>query len=148
MISSDPFAIFDHFDTFYSVIDNEKALAGTHLLRAYDQLYGAIDKLGSTMADLLSRKEIDTTDRQSALNAVKMLAFLVNGLVKAIDAHVNAASEKLTTKKSKKQTANEQLEALDWDNKRYQCVVQLYNLLQLPLEKLWDPPVCEESFVE
>ncbi|XP_041765334.1 condensin complex subunit 1 isoform X2 [Anopheles merus] len=148
VISSDPFAIFDHFDTFYSVIDNEKALAGTHLLRAYDQLYGAIDKLGSTMADLLSRKEIDTTDRQSALNAVKMLAFLVNGLVKAIDAHVNAASEKLTTKKSKKQTANEQLEALDWDNKRYQCVVQLYNLLQLPLEKLWDPPVCEESFVD
>uniref|UniRef100_A0A182JZF4 Condensin complex subunit 1 n=1 Tax=Anopheles christyi TaxID=43041 RepID=A0A182JZF4_9DIPT len=147
-ISSDPFAIFDHFDTFYSVIDNEKSLSGTHLLRAYDQLYGAIDKLGNTMADLLSRKEMDTTERQSALNAVKMFMFLVNGLVKSIDAHVNAATEKLPTKRGKKQTTNEQLEALDWDSKRYQCIIQLYNLMQLPLEKLWDPPVCEESFID
>uniref|UniRef100_A0A182SX51 Condensin complex subunit 1 N-terminal domain-containing protein n=1 Tax=Anopheles maculatus TaxID=74869 RepID=A0A182SX51_9DIPT len=148
VVSNDPFAIFDHFDTFYSVIDNEKGLAGTHLLRAYDQLYGAIDKLGSTMADLLSRKEMDTTDRESSLNALKMLAFLVNGMVKVIDSHVNTASEKMTTKKNKKQSVNEQVEALDWDNKRYQCIVQLYNLMQLPLEKLWEPPVCEESFVD
>uniref|UniRef100_A0A182PMX8 Condensin complex subunit 1 n=1 Tax=Anopheles epiroticus TaxID=199890 RepID=A0A182PMX8_9DIPT len=148
VISSDPFAIFDHFDTFYSVIDNDKSLGGTHLLRAYDQLYGAVDKLGSSMAELLSQKETDATERQSALNAVKMLAFLVNGMVKVIDAHVNAASEKITSKKGKKQSANEQLEALDWDSKRYQCIVQLYNLMQLPLEKLWDPPVCEESFVD
>uniref|UniRef100_A0A182MHJ2 Condensin complex subunit 1 n=1 Tax=Anopheles culicifacies TaxID=139723 RepID=A0A182MHJ2_9DIPT len=148
VISSDPFAIFDHFDTFYSVIDNDKSLAGTQLLRAYDQLYDAFDKLGSKMADLLSRKELDATDRQSALNALKMLAFLVNGMVKAIDAHINAANEKVTTKKNKKQLVNEQVEALDWDNKRYQCIVQLYNLMQLPLEKLWDPPVCEETFVD
>ncbi|XP_035900362.1 condensin complex subunit 1 isoform X2 [Anopheles stephensi] len=147
-VFNDPFAIFDHFDTFYSVIDNEKGLTGTHLLRAYDQLYGAIDKLGSTMADLLSRKEMDTTDQQSSLNALKMLAFLVNGMVKVIDSHVNTVNEKLTTKKTKKQSVNDQAEALDWDNKRYQCIVQLYNLMQLPLEKLWDPPVCEESFVD
>uniref|UniRef100_A0A182VSA9 Condensin complex subunit 1 n=1 Tax=Anopheles minimus TaxID=112268 RepID=A0A182VSA9_9DIPT len=148
VISSDPFAIFDHFDTFYSVIDNEKALAGMQLVRAYDQLYDAFDKLGNKMADLLSRKDMDATDRQSALNALKMLAFLMNGMVKAIDAHINAANEKIVTKKNKKQLVNDQFEALDWDNKRYQCIVQLYNLMQLPLEKLWDPPVCEETFVD
>uniref|UniRef100_A0A182QXQ5 Condensin complex subunit 1 n=1 Tax=Anopheles farauti TaxID=69004 RepID=A0A182QXQ5_9DIPT len=149
IVLNDPFAIFDHFDTFYSVIDNEKTLAGALLLRAYDQLYGALDRLGNTMANLLSRKEIDVTERLSALNAVKMLCFLVNGMVKAIDAHVNAANEKAAvSKKGKKQTNSEQVEALDWDNKRYQCIVQLYNVMQLPLEKLWDPPVCEESFVD
>uniref|UniRef100_A0A4Y0API6 Condensin complex subunit 1 n=1 Tax=Anopheles funestus TaxID=62324 RepID=A0A4Y0API6_ANOFN len=148
VISNDPFALFDHFDTFYSVIDNEKALAGTQLLRAYDQLYAAFDKLGSKMADLLSRKDMDATDQQSALNALKMLAFLVNGMVKAIDSYINAANEKVTTKRNKKQLVNEQVEALDWDNKRNQCIVQLFNVMQLPLEKLWEPPVCEESFVD
>ncbi|XP_052888716.1 condensin complex subunit 1 isoform X2 [Anopheles moucheti] len=147
-VTSDPYAIFDHFDTFYSVIDNAKALSGTQLLRAYEQLYDAFDKLGCKMADLLSQKEMDTTDRQSALNALKMVAFLVNGMVKAIDSHVNTANEKVIAKRNKKQLVNEQVEALDWDNKRYQCIVQLYNLMQLPLEKLWEPPVCEESFVD
>uniref|UniRef100_A0AAG5CMQ8 Condensin complex subunit 1 n=1 Tax=Anopheles atroparvus TaxID=41427 RepID=A0AAG5CMQ8_ANOAO len=144
----EPFGIFDHFDTFYSVIDNGKQLSGAQLLRAYDQLYGAIDRLGNIMADTLSHKEIEQSDRLALLNSVKMLAFLMNGIVKEIDAHVNAANEKVMVKKSKKQPANEQLELLDWDNKRYQCIVQLYNLMQLPLEKLWDPPVCEESFVD
>ncbi|XP_058115877.1 condensin complex subunit 1 [Anopheles ziemanni] len=143
-----PFGIFDHFDTFYSVIDDATQLSGAHLLRAYDQLYGAIDKLGKIMAETLSRKEIEQEDRLALLNAVKMLAFLMNGVVKVVDAHVNAANEKVMAKKSKKQTNNEQVEALDWDNKRYQCILQLYNLMQLPLEKLWDPPVCEESFVD
>ncbi|EDS30257.1 conserved hypothetical protein [Culex quinquefasciatus] len=42
---------------------------------------------------------------------------------------------------------NDQVEVVDWDNKWNQCIVQLWNLFQLPLKKLWDPPVCEESFV-
>ncbi|ETN65880.1 condensin [Anopheles darlingi] len=143
---ADNFGIFDHFDTFYSVIDNCKKLTGTQLIRAYDQLYGAIDNLGKSLAEMLSQKEIDQADRLACLNAVKMLAFLMNGLVKAIDAHVNSNSDKMP-KKGKKQM-NDQAEALDWDEKRYQCIVQMYNLMQLPLEKLWDPPVCEESFVD
>ncbi|XP_053670152.1 condensin complex subunit 1 [Anopheles nili] len=146
-ILNDPFAIFDHFDTFYSVIDNQQTLGGTCLLKAYDQLYGAIDKLGNALADLLSRKEINAADRLSGLNAVKMVVFLMNGMVKAIDAHVTSSIEKMAIKKGRKQT-NEQVEALDWDSKRYQCIVQLYNLMHLPLEKLWDPPVCDESFVD
>ncbi|XP_058058921.1 condensin complex subunit 1 [Anopheles bellator] len=143
---TDPFGIFDHFDTFYSVIDNGKKLPGPQLVRAYDQLYEATDKLGNTLANLFSQKEIDQTDRLTCLNAVKMLAFLTNGMVKVIDAYVKTANEKVV-KKGKKQVS-ESAEALDWDDKRYQCVVQLYNLFQLPLEKLWDPPVCEESFVD
>uniref|UniRef100_A0A8W7JGH8 Condensin complex subunit 1 n=1 Tax=Anopheles albimanus TaxID=7167 RepID=A0A8W7JGH8_ANOAL len=142
----DNFGIFDHFDTFYSAIDNSTKLSGTHLIRAYDLLYGAIDNLGNTLADVLSQKDIDQTDRLGCLNAVKMLAFLMNGIVKAIDAHVNSNNDKML-KKGKKQM-NDNGEALDWDEKRYQCIVQIYNLMQLPLEKLWDPPVCEESFVD
>ncbi|XP_050089414.1 condensin complex subunit 1 isoform X2 [Anopheles aquasalis] len=142
----DNFGVFDHFDTFYSVIDNSTKLSGTHLIRAYDLLYGAIDNLGNSLAEVLSQKDIDQADRLPCLNAVKMLAFLMNGTVKAIDAHINSNNDKMP-KKGKKQM-NDNGEALGWDEKRYPCIVQMYNLLQLPLEKLWDPPVCEESFVD
>ncbi|XP_021694016.1 condensin complex subunit 1 isoform X2 [Aedes aegypti] len=149
---NDPFGVFDHFDTFYSVIDNGQQLSGTNLLRAYDLLFIAVDRLGKKLAEVLGKSDLPREERLPALNAVKMLTYLMGGLVKVIDAHVNAAKEgsgllkKGGAKKNKDK--DEELEALDWDSKRNRCVVQLYNLFQLPLEKLWDPPVCEESFVD
>ncbi|KAL1380388.1 hypothetical protein pipiens_014240 [Culex pipiens pipiens] len=149
---NDPFGIFDHFDTFYSTIDNAGQLSGTTLLRAYDLLFIAIDRFGTKVSDELVQSELPQADRVPALNAVKMLMYLLGGLVKAIDAHVNAAKDSVGGLMKKggggRKKDNEQVEVLDWDNKRNRCVVQLYNLFQLPLEKLWDPPVCEESFVD
>ncbi|XP_055539807.1 condensin complex subunit 1 isoform X2 [Wyeomyia smithii] len=149
---NDPFGIFDHFDTFYSVIDNAKQISGSNLLRAYDLLYIAVDRLGTMLAELLNRADLAQPDRLASLNAIKMLIYLMGGTVKAIDAHVNALRESGgLLKKSganKKKESEDQIEVLDWDNKRSRCVVQLYNLFQLPLEKLWDPPVCEETFVD
>ncbi|XP_053684767.1 condensin complex subunit 1 isoform X2 [Sabethes cyaneus] len=149
---NDPFGIFDHFDTFYSVIDNAKQISGSNLLRAYDLLYIAIDRLGTMLAELLNQADLSQQDRLASLNAIKMLIYLMGGTVKAIDAHVNALRESGGLQKktgvNKKKETEEQVEVLDWDNKRSRCVVQLYNLFQLPLEKLWDPPVCEETFVD
>ncbi|XP_055617518.1 condensin complex subunit 1 isoform X2 [Toxorhynchites rutilus septentrionalis] len=147
---NDPFGVFDHFDTFYSVIDNAQLLSGTNLLRAHDLLYIGVDRLGTRIADLLGKTDLPQEDRLQALNAVKMLVYLMGGTVKAIDAYINSSKDSvgLLKKGFNKKKDNEQVEALDWDNKRYRCIVQLYNLFQLPLEKLWDPPVCEESFVD
>ncbi|XP_055595244.1 condensin complex subunit 1-like isoform X2 [Uranotaenia lowii] len=148
----DPYGVFDHFDTFYSVIDNAQQLSGVNLVRACDLLYITVDRLGTALADILSRSDLSQDDRLPALNAVKMLIYLMAGTVKAVDAHVKSAkaeSEGLFKGKGgSKRKDNEQIECLDWDNKRYRCVVQLYNFFQLPLERLWDPPVCEESFVD
>ncbi|XP_065073141.1 condensin complex subunit 1 isoform X2 [Ochlerotatus camptorhynchus] len=147
---NDPFSVFDHFDTFFSVIDNAQQLSGTSLLRAFDLLYIAVDRLGKKLADDLGTADLPREERLPALNAVKMLIYLMGGLVKVVDAHVSTAREGmgLFKKGGAKKKDNEELETLDWDRKRYRCVVQLYNLFQLPLERLWDPPVCEESFVD
>lgn len=147
---NDPFSVFDHFDTFFSVIDNGQQLSGTNLLRAFDLLYIAVDRLGKKLADDLGTADLPREARLPALNAVKMLTYLMGGLVKVVDAHVSTAREGmgLLKKGGARKKDNEELEALDWDKKRYRCVVQLYNLFQLPLERLWDPPVCEETFVK
>ncbi|XP_058451548.1 condensin complex subunit 1 isoform X2 [Malaya genurostris] len=149
---NDPFGVFDHFDMFYSVIDNAQQLSGTNLVRAYDLLFIAVDRLGTMLAELLGRPDLQREDRLQSLNAVKMLIYLMGGIVKAIDAHVNTSKENAGLLKkggaTKKKDTDPPVEVLEWDNKRYRCIVQLYNLFQLPLEKLWDPPVCEESFVD
>lgn len=50
------------------------------------------------------------------------------------------------TKKGKKRT--DEFDTQDWDQKRFKFLVQLYNIMQLPLERLWNPPVAEENFVK
>ena len=37
--------------------------------------------------------------------------------------------------------------SMDWDYERQQGLQILLSLVQLPLTKLWDPPVAEEDFV-
>lgn len=37
--------------------------------------------------------------------------------------------------------------SMDWELERQEGVQVLLSLIQLPLTKLWDPPVAEEEFV-
>jgi condensin complex subunit 1 len=101
--------------------------------------------LGKMLVNLLQKNELAAHDRLEALNATKMLCYAMIGTVKVIDQTIHAANEGLG-KKTKRDMGCEEFE--NWDEKRFKCLVQLYNLIQLPLEKLWDPPVPEESFVK
>ncbi|KAL1399420.1 hypothetical protein pipiens_008231 [Culex pipiens pipiens] len=94
-LNSHPFGIFDHFD------DNMGQLSGKTLMRAYDLLFIAIDRFGTKVSDELVQSELSQADRLPALNTVKILMYLLGGLVKAINAHFNVAKD----------------EVLDWDNK-------------------------------
>lgn len=50
------------------------------------------------------------------------------------------------SKKGKKNTdASEEFS--NWENKRFNFLCKIYNILQIQIEKLWSPPVAEESFV-
>lgn len=84
-LNSHPFGIFDHFD------DNMGQLSGKTLMRAYDLLFIAIDRFGTKVSDELVQSELSQADRLPALNTVKILMYLLGGLVKAINAHFNVA---------------------------------------------------------
>jgi condensin complex subunit 1 len=113
--------------------------------RAYDLLWLDIDNLGKYLATLLQKAEISALERLAALNATKMQCYAMIGTVKVIDQTIQAANEGME-KKKKRDMGCEEFE--NWDERRFKSLVQLYNLIQLPLEKLWDPPVPEESFVK
>lgn len=147
LMSEGIFYIFAHFDTFFAVF-NETAtqLGAIHCLRAIDLLYLTLDKLGKHLSKLLEESTLGTDDRIEVLNASKMTVYLMINTIKKIDKNVKTIlNARLVKKGARKQDAPEDYET--WEEKRTLCLIQLYNFVKLPLEKLWDPPVVEESFV-
>ncbi|KAM8712120.1 hypothetical protein ACLKA7_012616 [Drosophila subpalustris] len=148
----DPFYIFEHFDTYYSIIETtaNDAAAIRNLMRAFDLLYLTVDTLGGQLSPLLSSSEPPSShDRVRFLNLTKMTLFLFINTVKRIDIVVQQVLKEQQLNQQKKR--GKQAEALeqypDWDVKRGKFLVQLYNVMQYELEKLWSPPVAEENFV-
>uniref|UniRef100_A0A1B0GH99 Condensin complex subunit 1 n=1 Tax=Lutzomyia longipalpis TaxID=7200 RepID=A0A1B0GH99_LUTLO len=138
--------IFDHFDTFFSVIERAETISPSIAIYAFDLLYTTTDKLGQTLASVLQQSSMEVDERKSLLNATKMILYLVTGLVKAID-QVFLASSGSGEKKKGAQKNDVHIHLTNWDEKRTKSLVQLYNVMQLPLEKLWERSIAEESFV-
>ncbi|KAH8418366.1 hypothetical protein KR222_004050, partial [Zaprionus bogoriensis] len=148
----DIFYIFEHFDTYYSIIETtaKDASAIRNAMRAFDLLYITVDRLGGELAPLLNAAEPPSSqDRGHYLNLTKMTLYLIINIVKRIDVIVQQVQQEQQLNQQKKRA--KQAEVLeqypDWDVKRGKFLVQLYNIMQSPLEKLWSPPVAEESFV-
>lgn len=113
---------------------------------AFDLLYTTTDKLGQTLASALEQSSLETEERDSLRNATKMILYLVTAVVKATDQiYFNNASGGDKKKGAQKNDQNFHLS--NWEEKRTKGLVQLYNMLQLPLEQLWERSLVEESFV-
>lgn len=106
-----------------------------------DLLFKSIDLLGKVLAEFLQKTDKTQAERSSMLNALKMLIYAKISLVKRIDKDVIV----IDMKKQKKSA--EDMNNARWEELRYAALLQLFNILQLPLCNLWNPPVAEENFV-
>lgn len=148
--TSGPFYIFDHFDTFYSLIDkgeSESISAPSILLliRGVDLLFSTIDKLGQLLTTFLQKNE--EAERNSYLNLVKMVLYLKIELIDVIDKRIEK-DDPVAVKKTNKKTSSGSDMNYEWDDKRYRSITQIYNIVQLPIEKLWHTSIPEENFVK
>ncbi|EDW00942.1 condensin complex subunit 1 [Drosophila grimshawi] len=148
----DPFYIFEHFDVYYSIIEQSAndGAAIRNLMRAFDLLYLTVDILGGQLTPLLTAAESPSSqDRGRYLNLTKMTLYLFVNTVKRIDVIVQQVlrDQKLNQQKKRAKQAEVLEQYPDWEVKRSKFLVQLYNVMQCPLEKLWSPPVVEETFV-
>lgn len=149
----DPFYMFDHFDTYYAVIENKNtdSAAMTNLMRSFDLLYLTVDKMGNRLAPFLAVSEAPTPqERNGFLNLTKMCLFLSVNVVRKIDANIVRLQQQQQTNQQKKRGKHADTvdQYPDWETKRGKFLVQLYNVMQFPLEKLWCPPMAEENFVK
>lgn len=75
-----------------------------------------------------------------------MLVYLYTNIVKLLENCIRRKEEDqllLATKKNKKTSKNNGDDNLD----KFLVLTSLSQILQKPINKLWDPPICEESFV-
>lgn len=116
------------------------------LMRAVDILYSTTTKFGTQLDNYLKQKELN---RQSSfLNLTKMILYLLTSTVRAIDIVVkNEANDGPGNKKSNKKQSD-RTNIYDWNEKRYQVLRQIFNVMYLPLEKLWNESIAEEEFVK
>lgn len=147
--TSDAFYIFDHFDTFFSVIENVSHLQISNLVRAIDILYRTTENLGQ-MLDAYLKQE--TLDRQNDfLNLTKMVMYLLVSTVKAIDIFVknNFTQANVASGRKNKKSNDDQLpHYASYENKRHEVLVQVCNIMSIPIEKLWNMSMIDEDFVK
>lgn len=108
-----------------------------------DVLFKAIDMLcDQELTRFLQNPASSNNIRNIKLNALRMLIYAEISLVKKVDKDVIGNEGKKYKKNSDESYLNSK-----WEDLRYSALLQLFNVLQLPLGNLWDPPVPEESFV-
>ncbi|XP_021926834.1 condensin complex subunit 1 isoform X2 [Zootermopsis nevadensis] len=107
--------------------------------------------LQNNLALLLEEGDLDSDLRFKTVNITKMATYILTQMMRGFE-------EKLSQKSSngilidigkgrRKNNKNTEYDAFNWEGKRHSALVLLYNLLQLPLNKLWEPPIAEEEFV-
>lgn len=147
-VNSDAFFIFDHFDAFFSVIENATQLQIAHLVRSVDTLYRTTDNLGQMLDGYLKQ---ETLDRQNDfLNLTKMVIYLLMSNVRAIDVVVKNHMEKQNAapgRKNKNKNTDDPHIA-QYEQKRYDVLLQMCNFMQLPIEKLWNMSIIDEDFIK
>lgn len=143
------FYIFDHFDTYFSLIENASQQLLTSLMRGFDLIYLTVDKLGRELSEFFKQATVDAVERDSYLNLTKMLVYLSVGFVRAID-EVNGAANTpdVGAKKGSKKSGGPELDVHNWEDRRFKVLVQLFNFFSMPLDKLWSLCIAEETFVE
>lgn len=105
-------------------------------------MYSTSRKYGEMVAAYLSQSELNRQPQY--LNLTKMVLYLMTSLVRAVDVWVTN-DEGTAAKKGKK--ASESGPYQMWEVRRYEAMMQIFNIIQLPLEKLWSTSIAEDSFV-
>lgn len=144
---SDAFYIFDQFDTFFSVIENAEKLHIKNLLRAIDILYKTAENLGQLLDNYLKQQNFDR--QHDFKNILKMVMYLLVGTVRAVDAFVKENAAQNFGRKKAKQANDDQLPHFaSYEIKRYDVLVLLCHIMELPIEKVFENATIEESFVK
>lgn len=128
------------------MIESGEHVSNQLLLRGIDLLFNTIDKLGQTLTTYLQKNE--ESERNSYLNLVKMVLFLKIQLVITIDDKLSNSESGIGGKKGNKKASAGNETSYEWDDKRYRSMTQIYNVIQLPIEALWNTSIPEENFVK
>jgi len=144
------FVLGEGFDVIFSLLQ-EYHKEATHMMKelGFTILKTGMTSLVESLSSLLTAGQLpEQEERLTWLNTFKMLTYLYTQMLEEVEGD-QLRADPLTggkAKAGKKKSVHDDF-TWDWDVERHRSVVLLYNLLQLNLNSLFDPPLIEEEVV-
>ncbi|XP_036138844.1 condensin complex subunit 1 isoform X2 [Monomorium pharaonis] len=138
--------ILNHFDTFFSIVVHGTKVDLDIRLRAFNRIHKAVEILVDDLEKIFNYGEdiTEEEDRETYLCINNMLAYLFSWFICHIEEQIKNASE-VNIGKRKKSTKSDIEE--EWEQSRQKALELLYRWLQVPLHKIWRPPIVDNSFI-
>ncbi|XP_076630904.1 CAP-D2 condensin subunit [Colletes latitarsis] len=138
--------ITEHFDTFFSVIVHGNKIDLPIIMKGFTGIHKAIEMLVYDLEGTFEKEnDLEEENRLQVFNITKMLVYLFSWFFCHIDEEILKNAGNKYIEKRKKYTKSDIEE--EWDSTKEKALEYCYRLLQLPLQKLWQPPVVEDSFI-
>ncbi|XP_072757251.1 condensin complex subunit 1 [Anoplolepis gracilipes] len=138
--------ILGHFDTFFSIIIHGSKVEFVVCLRGFTRIHKAVEILVDELEKIFDHGNdiTEEEDRKTYLCINNMLAYLFSWFISHIDERVmkNANVNIGKPKKGAKSDIEE-----EWEQSKQKALELLYRWLQIPLYKIWRPPIVDNSFV-
>jgi len=144
------FMLGEGFDIIFSLINEYHKSASIEMKQqGFSIAMKSMENLVQVLAKLLnSDTGLESEERLANLNCMKMNLYLFCQMVELIEGDQANSIDTVTGAKKKggKKSKDDDF-TWDWDHERLRAVTILYNLVQLPLNPLFDPPMMEEEVV-
>ncbi|KAM0735683.1 Condensin complex subunit 1 [Formica fusca] len=138
--------ILDHFDTFFSIIVHGSKVELVVCLRGFNRIHKAVEILVDELEKIFDHGNdiTEEEERKTFLCINNMLAYLFSWFVGHIDERV-MKNRNVNIGKPKKGAKSDIEE--EWEQSKQKVLELVYRWLQIPLYKIWRPPIVENSFV-
>jgi len=144
------FVLTEGFDVIFSLLQEYSKNATIDMKQqGFDIVVRGMSSLVESLAAVLNSGQLlETDERVTNLNCMKMMLYLFCQLVEMVDMEQGSMVDAVTGAKQKgKKKARDDDFTWDWDQERLRAVTLLYNLVQLNLNTLFDPPMMEEEVI-
>lgn len=135
--------ILQKFDVPFSILCSEAESSHSLKETLWQILVKGLSRFSNALQHLLQENTISSENQSQHLNALKMLCYLVCQLADGFEAE----ETKVGIAQGRKKKISETLTTLDWAQERDYCLKVILQIVELDINRLWDPPVAEEEFI-
>ncbi|XP_066028149.1 condensin complex subunit 1 [Pocillopora verrucosa] len=146
-----PTAIVQNFDCLFSLLRHFNEVDSSLRESTWNILLEVLCQFTNVLPEILEDGDIDFQVRRTHLNTLKMLCYLIVQLADAFEVEATKPStEVIVSGKRKGKATNSKKKtssSWEWEEQRDVLIQTLGQLMQLDVNRLWDPPIIEEEFV-
>ncbi|XP_076315224.1 condensin complex subunit 1-like isoform X2 [Tachypleus tridentatus] len=140
--------ILETFNTYYSVIYHFNKLEPEVRQESLEMIVTTAIKLCGQQSMILEDiEQLDYETRTKQLNLLKMTCYILCQFIEAFEVESLKPTTQTVVTGKRKHTKKRTNQGWDWEVEKEKCLQTLFHLYELPLQRLWDPPVVEEEFV-